>query len=327
MSDAEGSGSDNDSVVSFKAKTMATYRHPPKIAEFSGESGKYSAFELFKFDVECLLGEGIEENIIKGAIRRCVRGPAQRALLILGPEASVADILAKFCTSFGPTLAPGTVLANLYTMSQRHGEDAGAFAARLEDTVQQAIELGRAERAEADRMLKEAFNGGLSNDTKMATSYILADNALPFDKLVLEVKRKERELGLRCASLGASSNPSPVPAPSRPVAQANAITPRDPAIDGLMEMMKALTTQVETLGRQVGGQSSVAQPEFQTPRQSQTFARGRGFPSRGRGYQSRGGGQSGPRLCFSCNSPGHIARECDQRGHLNWQGPPRRGGP
>ncbi|GFR97681.1 hypothetical protein ElyMa_004483700 [Elysia marginata] len=59
----------------------------------------------------------------------------------------------------------------------------------------EAVTLKRVRPEETNELLKEAFEGGLQRATRAATAYLFtADRSL--DQLQLEVKRKERELGL-----------------------------------------------------------------------------------------------------------------------------------
>ena len=321
--------------VGASADAPADYRVTTRLPDFSGEA-KHTSFEIYKYEIMCLIQEGVKETNIRAAIRRSVRGQAQKTLLILGTDAKVSDILKKFETTFGPTLSAQTVLANLYTMKQREGEDAGSFGARLEDTVQQAITLGRASRTEADKMLREAFQGGLARHTKMATAYLLADSNVAFDRLVLEVKRVEQELNL----VGAG--------------QLNAIARPDGEVEKLREMVAQLQRKVVELEKRqadgpgsalqsglAGGQNHYSYGRGHQPQDGSfrgrgnqnapnSFSRGWGFqPSRGRASMSQGQGSREQgrhsKVCYTCGVPGHFSRECARGGHLNEQQPGGRG--
>ena len=330
------------------AQNLAWRLTPARLPEFSGDS-KHCSFDIWKYEVECLIKEKVPDTQVKSAIRRSVRGQAQKTLLILGTEATVSGILAKFKTAFGPTLSAQTVLANLYTMRQREGEDAGSFSSRLEDTVQQAIVLERVTRAEADVMLREAFQGGLAKDTKMATSYLLADSDLAFDQLALEVKRVEKELNL----VGAG--------------QVKSMRSEEAEVEKLREMVGKLRDRVAELegkssherrqpvptsDRGLNGSQSQGRGLRPTGpgspvhgrwnrTQHNSFARGRGYqfapgqqhPVRGQGTQHQvavgnAGRSQDQRVCYNCLAPGHFARECPKgQGHLNGRQPGGRGLP
>ncbi|GFS23222.1 hypothetical protein ElyMa_006971500 [Elysia marginata] len=57
---------------------------------------------------------------------------------------------------------------------------------------------------ETNKLLKEAFEGGLQRATRAATAYLFTTD-IPFDQLQVEVKRKERELGLLQPVTGAAA--------------------------------------------------------------------------------------------------------------------------
>ena len=164
----------------------------PRLPLFSGET-KVAAFDLLKYEVECLRAEGKREADVRLAVRRSLKGQASRTLMTLGVGASVDDILLKFQSVFGPTETAQNILSRFYSLQQGPTEDAGAFAARLENAILQAVQLGRVRREDVDAMLCEAFEGRLRRETKSVTSYLFTPRK-EFYKLLVEVKRKEREL-------------------------------------------------------------------------------------------------------------------------------------
>ena len=143
----------------------------PRLPLFSGET-KDATFDLWKYEVECLRAEGKREADVRLAIRRSLKGQASRTLMTLGVGASVIDILLKFQSVFGLTETAQNILNRFYSLQQGPTKDAGAFAARREDTILQAVQLGRVRREDVDAMLCEAFEGGLRRETKSVTFYL-----------------------------------------------------------------------------------------------------------------------------------------------------------
>ena len=167
----------------------------PRLPPFSGDD-KDCQFDLWHYEVQCLEQENHPESDIKLAIRRSLRGQAQRTLMSLGINASLKTILEKFKIVFGPTQAAQTVMSTFYSLRQREGEDAGSFANRLRNCLHEAVQLGRVEITSTPGMLKEACEAGLRTQTRVAVGYMFRRIDWDFDKLVLEVKRAERELSL-----------------------------------------------------------------------------------------------------------------------------------
>ena len=174
-----------------------------RLPTFSGED-KDTPFDNWKFDVQCYVKEGRSEVDILGAIRRSVKGAAARTLVNLGIEASVGAILSKFGEVYAPAVSAQTILQEFYSMRQRPQEDAGAFAARLEDCIFKAVRLEKVKRAEAPAMLLGAFQHGLCAGTKLATGHLFhAAKPEGFDALVTQVKLREGDVGPSGASANA----------------------------------------------------------------------------------------------------------------------------
>ena len=132
-------GEDDD-----KGATAAPVAMPyARLPLFSGEEDRHTSFEIWRFEVESLVAEKKSSAEIVTAIRRSLQGRASQTLRTLGVGATLVQILDKFKAVYGSTLSAQTVLSNFYQLKQREGEGAGAFAQRLENTLTQAVELGK----------------------------------------------------------------------------------------------------------------------------------------------------------------------------------------
>lgn len=253
----------------------------PRLPVFSGDE-KDCPYDVWEFEVKCLLQEERSQHDIRLAIRRSLKGQAARTLMSLGTEASVKDILTKFEAVFGETLTAQTVLSQFYSLRQKTGEDAGAFALRLENTIQKAVALNRVTMSEKDALLKEAFEGGLLRTTRAATSYLFTTD-ISFDKLQVEVKRKEKELGL-------------LPPASAACAQ------EDP-IKKISAQLNAMQTEIQSLKRQV------TQPRREERQDSHPQPK-----NNWENYQQRRGLLTRHRTltCWRCGQEGHVKSGCRQ---------------
>ena len=80
--------------------TSSTYI--PKIATFSGDGTKQdTAYELWKFEMECLVKEQYKESVVRQSIRRSLKGDAGKVVMRLGTEAKVAEILENMESVYG----------------------------------------------------------------------------------------------------------------------------------------------------------------------------------------------------------------------------------
>ena len=280
----------------------------PRLPPFSGDD-KDTQFDLWHYEVQCLEAEKRPEADIKLAIRRSLKGQAQRTLLALGIEASLSEILDKFKTVYGPSQSIQTVLSTFYSLRQKEGEDAGAFANRLEDCLHQAVQLGRVKRSSTELMLSEAFEAGLRQQTRLAVAFIFAQPDMTFDKLVLEVKRMERELGLNSSASVRSIQESQIKELTAQVAQLRT------ELQSIKQLNSAPSPQGNSGSTSSGrrGQGHVPHPgNNASSRQAASFENAhaggyqQGFQPPTRQPRQRGG----PIVCYRCRQEGHISIGC-----------------
>ena len=269
---------------------------PPRLPPFSGDD-KDTQFDLWHYEVQCLQAENRPEADIKQAIRRSLKGQAQLTLMSLGIDASVQSIIDKFKTVFGPTLSIQTVLSNFYSMRQKEGEDSGSFANRLEDCLRQAIQLGRVDPTSSQTMLREAFEAGLRTQVRVAVGFLFNLKKLNFDELVVEVKRREKELGLNSAAAVRSI--------------------QDSQISELTAQVKQLRTELQTLKdnqrpSSFSGQGGQRPPGPLPNRQTShtnTPNPTEPLPNYNRQRRPRNQ-QRGPVTCWRCGQVGHVEVGC-----------------
>ena len=169
------------------------FRHPPRLAFFSGTS-KDADFDIWKYEVECLLSDKVysSEEILL-AIRRSLKDNAARVLMHMGQKVTVLDILQKFESVFGSVNQSQTILSSFYSAKQGDSEDVSTFANRLEDLLSKAVETGKIKLADTNDMLCSVFYAGLNPYLKSISGYKF-DQFKNFDKLRVEIRRLETEL-------------------------------------------------------------------------------------------------------------------------------------
>ena len=298
----EGVSNDADSPVSGgSAPETRLHTVFPRLPIFSGDT-KDTSFDLWRYEVECLRCEQTRETDIQVAIRRSLKGQASRTLMSLGVGASVEEILTKFQSVFGPNETAQTILSRFFGLKQAETESAGAFAARLEDTMLHAVQLGAVEKEKVEGMLCEAFGQGLRRETRLAT-YYLFPSKVPFTKLVFEVKMREED---QCRQVGTAA-----------AVQAS-------ETDALKSLVLELRMELSALKRERAQQVPA---EHSYPAQNYA-SHDRGQPPPNQPMPqitSRRRGSGAEVVCWRCNMPGHVRSGC--RMPLNGTAPVGRGRP
>lgn len=88
-----------------------------RISFFSGDS-KSDAYDVWRYEVECLLNESYKPETISHAIRRSPKGEASRVVMHLGAGASTRSILDKLDSIYGTVAEREDILAEFYSARQ-----------------------------------------------------------------------------------------------------------------------------------------------------------------------------------------------------------------
>ena len=134
----------------------------PKLPKFSGSGGKNEpSFRVWRFEVENIR-ETFSDNDVSRVIHQSVTGNAAEAVMRLGKEATVTQILDKFENLFGTVVSEEKLLADFYTSQQKPSESIADWSCRLEDLVSHPKLKLSPENHE--KMLKSRFFYGLHSD-------------------------------------------------------------------------------------------------------------------------------------------------------------------
>ena len=100
----------------------------PRLPNFSGDKKSDDDFDLWRYQVQCLIQEQYSEAVILLAIRRSLKGEAARVVMRLGSQANISDILNKFESIYGLVdkkqilMSKSTVLNRMSTKMSHHGD-------------------------------------------------------------------------------------------------------------------------------------------------------------------------------------------------------------
>jgi hypothetical protein len=117
-------------------------------------------------------------------------------LIPLGEKASVKDILDKLDILFGEVSDNGMIMQEFFNAFQKSDENATTFGCRLESMLQKAIDNGYLDRAAKNDLLRHKFWTSLSSDRLKSQTRHKYDTIKSYDKLLLEIRKVEKELSI-----------------------------------------------------------------------------------------------------------------------------------
>ena len=131
------------------------------------------------------------ENVIAQAIIKSLRGAAKREIVQMGPSASVEDIMDRLENAFGNVASGMSVLQEFFTASQKQDESVRAWALRLEEIMQNAIEKRHIKEEEKEELLKDKFWRSLCSERLKNATRIDFRTITNFKQLVKAVRTEE----------------------------------------------------------------------------------------------------------------------------------------
>ncbi|CAG2226925.1 unnamed protein product [Mytilus edulis] len=177
-----------------------TYQRP-RLPVFSGDAKSEASFDVWKFEVKCLLRENLyPELIIVQCMRNSLKNQARNTLLTLPESATPHNILEKLEGIYGNVYSNETLLQSFYTEKQDEGQSVADYGMKLEGILQKAYDKGKLTSEVRDDMLRTKFWSGIRDSAlKNATRYKY-DTIKNFDELRKEVRAVELELQISSAS-------------------------------------------------------------------------------------------------------------------------------
>ena len=219
---------------------------PPKLAAFSGEGLKNEpSYAQWRSEVQSILRAGLyQEPMVMTNVRRSLRGRAADALLAMGTEVRVQQVLDKFDVRFGDVCPTDMTLEKFFTARQLPTESMSAWGCRLEDIVSRIKDPGSA--AAARSMLRTRYwTGTYSDKIRNALRHHFDDGA-DFESLLRQARIAEQE-------------PTSMPVQQR------AVVPSNDKLDEILRQLKELTCRVTELEKRCLYPSSSPVPSH--PRQ------------------------------------------------------------
>lgn len=289
----------------------------PRISVFSADNKGDTTYELWRYEVTCLMKENYLPEVITQAVRKSLRGEAGRIAMRLGINASVEEIVAKMDSIYGIIDNKEILLAQFYSARQKEDETVSDWSCRLEDLLNKAIQKGEVNKKDANKMLCTMFYNGLRPALKDISGHKY-DQIHNFDELRVALRIIEQDH---------------IPVMSKPINKMHATTSKDTDMKELKGIVQQLAADVKSLKDKASRPQQPSQPPFhryhEDHYQRQQFQQQRRFqptpPSNNRHTQPRQ-----DITCWNCGQPGHIAVGCRVRTDhrkkpLNYRGPAQGG--
>lgn len=311
---------DNDASSSPKETTSYT-TNTPKLPFFSGDKKGETSYDLWRYEVECLIRDGVKTSAVLQSIRRSLRGNAARVLMRLGTEASIDEILQRFDSVYGIVDDNENLLSQFYSASQKENEDVSEWSCRLEDLLNKVIQNGEIVPTNTDQMLRNMFWNGLAENLKDITGHIFKE-CIDFDELRKAIRKVEQDkIRHKDASKKATIH-------------------QTVTSDSKMDELKAMIQKMDTKVNQMKEDIDVVRQKYQTEKPHNSRFQGQGGYFQDQQYQGnyRNRGKDYPQerrnegevVCYRCGQVGHIQYGCrvrlDHKRDLNSQQPASRRG-
>ena len=132
-----------EGATSSPQQRTAITTHLPKLPNFSGDKKDETSYDLWRYEVECLMRYNVKYSTVLQSFRRSLRGNAARVLMRLGTEASIDDILQRIDGVYGTVEDNENLLSQFYSASQKENEDVLEWSCRLEDLLNKVIRMAR----------------------------------------------------------------------------------------------------------------------------------------------------------------------------------------
>ena len=295
-----------------KGKDGSYKMHNLKLSTFSGDgSSKDNAFDLWKFEVECLIQDKYAEEAIRHAIRQSLKGAPARMAMRLGAKATPNDILVKLSSVYSIDESD-TYLRELCESTQLSGEDVVTWGCRLEELMEKACQSGLVSDLMKNRLLRSVFWTGLRSDLKNSTRHKY-DAINNFDQLRTEVRAVELEQAPHVNSKSHAKmcvNVSETEAACENPGLTAVVERLTHTVSGLQKQLTLMQQHVE-----------VKSPTNHTPSKKYTPHTPHKFserPSQGQ-TGTTDVSKSHNFQCWKCGNDGHLRRNCPLKGPICWK--------
>ncbi|CAG2199691.1 unnamed protein product [Mytilus edulis] len=252
----------------------------PKFPIFSGEAKSEATFDVWMFEVKCVLREGnFSDPVILQSVRGSLKGKARSLLLSLPEDASPQQILEKLEGVYGNVYTSEALLEKFYKETQQPSQSVADFGMTLESIIQPAVEKGDISFDTKNEMLRSKFWSGIRDPLLKNSSRYKFDTVKDFDQLRKEIRAIELEL--------ANSEKAVSTVQHQPISTDSV------KLDDILKKIDRMGKRLETLENKTPKETNKVTDNHGQSNRDIPLGSGRGNYSRsygrGRGYQNQRG--------------------------------------
>lgn len=167
----------------------------PRIPIFSGEEKSEVSFDVWKYEIKCIIREGnYTDTILLQSIRGSLKGKARSLLLSLADDATPSQIIEKLEGVYGNVFSSEALLQKFYSENQQPNQSVAEYGMKLESIIQSAVEKGQINVQAKNEMLRSKFWSGLRDPLLKNASRYKYDTIMDFDQLRKEIRSIELDL-------------------------------------------------------------------------------------------------------------------------------------
>lgn len=285
-----------------------TIPQSPRLSNFHGDGKGGTAYEVWKYELQCLINDKLSDSAILQAVRSSLKGEASKVIMRLGVTASLTDIMTKMDSIYGDVDKTEMVLGKFYSARQNPGEDVSSWGCRLEDLLNLAISKDEVQLSDTNNMLRSMFWNGMQQSIKNITGHLF-ESIQDFDELRVAIRRVEQDCRHRTDE---EKTKKTTPAKS-------AVASDQSSIDKLTGMINQLSTEVRLIReKQEQPNPSAYQPH---PKSKQSYRRRQDYRGGQRHHTSGHHGAARPDIdddddiadeptCWRCGQIGHLQNGC-----------------
>lgn len=168
----------------------------PRISAFSGDAKTGKPYDLWRYEVQCLIKTGHTHETITMAIRRSLRADASKVFMRLCPEATIDDSIDKMDSLYRSVDQREALLGQFYTARQKDDEDVATWSCRLEEILSKAKNRKNVTEENINDMLTSKFFDGLRPQMKNIVRY-KKDTITDFHSLLKATREIENQHNLK----------------------------------------------------------------------------------------------------------------------------------